>query len=77
MASKVILRPRDVRRESNQFHLNNMGDGGWKVRNDQNNGWIRMVPQNTKIKNPNHDPAVHAPDDPNFPLYLEIYQAPN
>lgn len=74
MAKRVILRPRDIRKEANQFRVSNFADAGWLVRNIENTGWYRMVPENTRIRNPEHDEAVHAPDDPEFPLWLEPFE---
>ena len=73
MTKQIILRPRDVRKVSNQFHVNNFHNSGWFVRDPSNTVWVRMTTDNTRIKNPQHDPAVHDPDDPDFPLYLVPY----
>lgn len=71
---KILLRARDVNNPNNPFSVNNFPTGGWRVRNNTNTGWIRMTPRNTKIRNPDHDPDTHAPDDPNYPLYLDLVE---
>jgi hypothetical protein len=70
MPKAVVLRVRDVKNVLDPFHIKNFHLGGWRVRHE--NKWIRMVPENTLIKNPDHDPAVHAPDDTEFPLYTQV-----
>lgn len=74
MAKSVILRARDINNPSNPFQIKNFVSGGWKVRNATNTGWINMTPNNTFIRNPDHDEAIHDPDDENFPKYLTIYE---
>lgn len=69
---KIYLRVRDRLAEVNQFQqVDNFELGGWKVRNEDNTGWIRMGPTNTRVRNPLHDDQTHAVDDPDFPLWLE------
>lgn len=75
MSKTVLLRARNVRSLGNPFrNTNNLQNGGWRVRNATNTGWIVMTAKNTLIRNPEHDPDVHAPDDPNFPLYINIVE---
>jgi hypothetical protein len=72
MATTIVLRARNL--GSNQpFAINNLANGGWRVRNETNTGWIVMTPENTKVLNPAHDPAVHAVDDPVNPMWLSIF----
>lgn len=68
MAKTVRLRIRDLKNVSDPFHIKNFHKGGWKVRTSA--GWIRMVPENTVIRNPEHDPAN--PTDPKKPYYTTI-----
>lgn len=72
MSSQVILRARNIL-ATLPFEINNFSNGGWRVRNETNTGWIIMSVENTRILNPAHDPAVHAPDDPDFPMWLTIF----
>lgn len=68
MPKQIKLRVRDVKNVLDPFHIKNFHKGGWKVRTE--NGWIRMVPLNTKIRNPDYDEAN--PADPEKPFYTEI-----
>lgn len=70
MPKAVALRVRDVKNVLDPFHVNNFHQGGWKVLS--NNRWIRMVPENTLIRNPDHDPTIHTPDDPDQPYYTKV-----
>lgn len=31
--------------------------------------WVLLTVNNTRIRNPEHNPAVHAPDDPVYPKW--------
>lgn len=53
MPKTVRLRVRDIKNVSDPFHIKNFHKGGWKVRTSK--GWVRMVPSNTKIVNPDFD----------------------
>lgn len=44
----LILR---ARKDPNSPFVRVFSNGGWKVRNQQNNGWIQMTPSNTKVRN--------------------------
>lgn len=68
MAKTVRLRIRDLKNVSDPFHIKNFHKGGWKVRTSS--GWIRMVPENTVIKNPDYDETN--PTNPDEPLYTTI-----
>lgn len=52
----------------------NLLTGGFLVRSyDKSTGkyfWTRMTSENTRILNPEHDPAKHRPDDPLYPKWL-------
>lgn len=75
MSKSVLLRARDVRSPNDPFkNTNNLQNGGWRVRDATNTKWIVMTPKNTVIRNPDHDDTVHAPDDPEFPLYINIVE---
>lgn len=69
---KILLRVRDRLNVSNPWgSVDNFQDLGWKVRSLDNTRWYIMGPENTRIRNPEHDPDTHAEDDPNYPLWLE------
>jgi hypothetical protein len=66
---QITLRIRN-RLSSTPWAINNFGWGGWRVRSDDNTQWFRMVPENTRVVNPNYvegDPE----DDPINPKWLK------
>lgn len=65
----IIMRVRD-RLASNPWSINNFGYGGWRVRSDDNTQWIRMVPENTRVVNPNYVEG-NPEDDPENPKWLK------
>lgn len=52
--------------------LTNFRAGAWKLRNEDNTDWIQMNYANTFIRNPQHDPDIHTPENESFPLWLEV-----
>lgn len=67
---KIKLRIRDVN-SNRPWSTDNFQQMGWKVRNNDNTSWVVMGPDNTRIRNPEHDSNNHAVDDPDYPLWLE------
>lgn len=68
----IKLKCRDPR--TGEF-LDNFKSKTWRVRIVDENGlarWIRMTPMNTKVANPNHDHAIHQPDDVENPRWLTL-----
>lgn len=54
--------------------LNNLTSGGVRVRHQRDDGtlaWIKLTAENTRIRNPAHDPHKHDANDPQFPLWLK------
>ncbi len=61
--SKIILR---VRPNPYYQWINNFIVGGWRVK-DENGKWIKLTPENTKVRNPYYDET-----NPNSPLWLTM-----
>lgn len=68
MALDLVLR---IRRRPEEPWIQNHHVGGWKVRNEQNTGWIDMNPANTQIANPDFDPNK-VPDPETNPAWLNM-----
>ena len=65
MANGLQLKVRRGNKWIRNFHVS-----AWSVRNDDNQFWIPMFPQNTKVRNPDFD-ETQAESEEN-PLWLQV-----
>ena len=55
--------------------VNNLAKGGVRVRYQRPDGtkvWIKLTLDNTKVMNPEHNPAIHAANDPRYPRWISL-----
>lgn len=65
MASGLQLKVLNGKSWIQNFHLN-----AWKVRDEGNDYWISMFPQNTQVRNPDYDETQPTTDE--NPVWIKV-----